>query len=142
MPIAKEYDKAQKEKDPKKLKLPEIETVEYLYKGEDIFVEYKFPELTALCPKTGLPDFYELKVLMIPDKYLPELKSLKLYLVAFRKVGIFHEHLAVRIFNDFVKAVKPKFLSLELKANVRGGIYTTVRKIYKEVSKKAHTLQY
>ena len=132
MPIAKDYDKAQKEKDPKELKLPEIETVEYLYKGEDIFVEYKFSELTALCPKANLPDFYELKILMIPDKHLPELRSLKLYLIAFRNIGIFHEHLTMRIFNDFVRAVKPKFLNLELKVNVRGGIYTTIRKIYRK----------
>ncbi len=136
MGISEEYNRAQKEEDPRKLKLPKIETVEYLYKGEKIFVEYRFPELTALCPKTRLPDFYELRILMVPDKFLPELKSLKLYLVAFRNIGIFHEHLAARIFDDFIEAVKPQFLSLELKVNVRGGIYTTVRKIFQGKNKK------
>jgi 7-cyano-7-deazaguanine reductase len=111
----------------KKMKLPKLEVLDFLYKdgGE---VSYETDELTSLCPMTGLPDFYTLDITYVPAKKVPELKSLKLYLVAFRNVPILHEHLACRIYDDLKKAVKPKHLRVELEATPRGGISTVVVK--------------
>jgi 7-cyano-7-deazaguanine reductase len=111
----------------KRMRLPSIETLDFLYAdgGE---VTYETEELTALCPMTGLPDHYQLAIIYTPGKLVPELKSLKLYLVAFRDVPILHEHLACRVFDDFNRAVVPKRLRVELIASVRGGITSTVVK--------------
>lgn len=111
----------------KKMRMPAIETLDFLYShGGD--VTYETSELTSLCPMTGLPDHYTLKITYMPGRKVPELKSLKLYLIAFRNLPILHEHLACRIFDDLKKAVKPKKLKLELTANVRGGIQARVVK--------------
>jgi len=75
----------------------EIETLEFEYPETRTVVEYEYPELTAVCPMTGLPDFYTVRIVFEPDKKLPELKSLKLYFVSFRNMGILHENLANRI---------------------------------------------
>ncbi|PKK81198.1 MAG: preQ(1) synthase [Thermoplasmata archaeon HGW-Thermoplasmata-2] len=112
------------------MKFPAIETADFQYSGTKTVIEYVSPELTAVCPKTGLPDFYIIRILYAADKKLPELKSLKTYLNAYRNYGIWHEHLANRVLDDFVSAVAPKWVYVELKANVRGGILTTVRRFW------------
>src|SRR3989338_7707435 len=89
-------------------------------------------ELTCICPKTGLPDFANVVIDYIPNKFCVELKSFKLYLIAFRNVGIFHEHLTNKILDDFVKACKPRFARIEVEMNIRGGIKTIVSAVYKE----------
>jgi len=94
--------------------------------SKGITVKYKYPELIGLCPATGYPDTYELKIIFTPDKVIPELKSLKFYLVEYMNLPISHEHLASKIKNDFVKAIKPKSITVELKTAVRGGIYTDI----------------
>ncbi len=101
---------------------PEIRTVRYVYSGNDEVVRYHTDELTALCPKTGLPDFYHLEIEYIPDELLIELKSLKLYLTGYRNVGIFYEHLAMKIFHDIKEKIRPKWLKISLRAAKRGGI--------------------
>lgn len=111
----------------KSAELPGIETIAFLY-GEGGTVTYKTGELTALCPMTGLPDFYTLRIIYTPGPFVPELKSLKIYLLGYRNMPLLHEHLACRIFDDFFSAVKPKTLKIELTANVRGGITSTVVK--------------
>ena len=105
---------------------PEIEVVRYVYSGKDEVVRYDTDELTALCPKTGLPDFYHLEIEYVPDEVMIELKSLKLYLTAYRNIGIFYEHLAMKIYTDIMEKVKPKRLRVELSAAKRGGIGATV----------------
>ncbi|MFH1708392.1 MAG: preQ(1) synthase [Planctomycetota bacterium] len=89
-------------------------------------VTYATSELTALCPMTGLPDFYTLTVTYTPGRTLPELKSLKQYLTAYRDLPILHEHLAGRVFDDFKRAVRPRALRVTLAAAIRGGIAATV----------------
>ncbi len=107
-----------------------IDTVEFEYPESHTVVEYEYPELTAVCPMSGLPDFYTVRLVYEPDKKLPELKSLKMYFVGFRNVGILHENLANRILEDFVAAVNPRWLLIELFVNNRGGVYTTVRRAW------------
>ena len=99
-----------------------IGKTEYVFEGEPETVRYFTDELTALCPKTGLPDFYSLEIEYVPDRWLIELKSLKLYLIEYRTIGIFHEHLARKIYNDIKKAVEPASLRVILRASTRGGI--------------------
>jgi 7-cyano-7-deazaguanine reductase len=92
----------------------------------DYPIEFKTHELTALCPFTGHPDFYKLKVIYKPDKSIVELKSVKLYIEKFRNLKTTHETLLNIIFEDFKSLLSPRYLFVELKVNVRGGIRTTL----------------
>ena len=86
----------------------------------------EIPEFTCLCPKTGQPDFATLILDYIPDKKCVELKSLKLYIWSYRNEGAFHEAVTNRIVDDLVTVLKPRYLRLAAKFNVRGGIFTNV----------------
>lgn len=88
--------------------------------------EHVFPELTAVCPVTRLPDFYTMKLVYEPSSRLIELKSLKLYLIQYRDLEILHEELANQILDDIVRSARPRWATIELKVNVRGGVHTTV----------------
>ena len=84
------------------------------------------PEFTSVCPKTGLPDFGEIRITYVPDAACVELKSLKYYLIGFRNQGIFYENVTNRIFDDLMGALKPRRLKLAAAFTPRGGISTTV----------------
>ena len=86
----------------------------------------EIPEFTCLCPKTGQPDFATLFLDYVPDRLCVELKSLKLYVWSYRDVGAFHEAVTNHIADDLVRALRPRYLRLEAKFNVRGGITTSV----------------
>ena len=92
----------------------------------DFRIHMEIPEFTCLCPMTGQPDFAVLTLDYIADKLCVELKSLKLYVWSYRDEGAFHEAVTNRILDDLVRATKPRWMRLEAKFNVRGGIYTTV----------------
>jgi 7-cyano-7-deazaguanine reductase len=79
-----------------------------------------------LCPKTGQPDFATILIEYVPAALCVELKSLKLYMWAFRDQGAFHEAVTNEILNDIVKAINPNFIRIRAEFNVRGGIYTTI----------------
>jgi len=85
-----------------------------------------FSELTSLCPVTRLPDFYKVTLCYEPDRALIELKSLKLYFVSFRDVEILHEEITNKILDDFVKATNPRWVSIVVDVNNRGGVLTSV----------------
>ncbi len=114
----------------KKIKLPKIETWENKYKDRNYTVRLETSEFTCVCPKTALPDFATIYIDYGPDKWCVELKSFKLYLYAFRDIGIFHEHAANRILDDFVKAAKPNQARIRIEFNLRGGIKTTIERMY------------
>ncbi|MCC6466604.1 MAG: NADPH-dependent 7-cyano-7-deazaguanine reductase QueF [Planctomycetes bacterium] len=84
------------------------------------------PEFTCVCPKTSHPDFATLTLTYVPDRACVELKSYKLYLHAYRNVGIFHEAVTNRIADDLVKILKPRRLRLSAAFHAHGGITTTV----------------
>ena len=94
--------------------------------GRDYRVHMEIPEFTCLCPKTGQPDFATLVLDYVPDRLCVELKSLKLYIWSFRDEGAFHEAVTNRILDDLVRATRPRYMKLEARFNVRGGIYTSV----------------
>ena len=86
----------------------------------------EIPEFTCLCPMTGQPDFATLVLDYVPDRLCVELKSLKLYVWSYRDEGAFHEAVTNRILDDLARATKPRYMRLEARFNVRGGITTTV----------------
>ena len=90
--------------------------------GNDYMVTFNCPEFTSLCPKTGQPDFAEIKINYIPDQYLVESKSLKLYMFSFRNHGDFHEDCVNIIMKDLVKLLDPKYIEVEGLFMPRGGI--------------------
>lgn len=84
-------------------------------------VEYKSDEVTALCPKTGQPDWYVVQIMLNGMKGL-ESKSLKLYLQSFRNQGIYCESFACRILDDVVAAVEPESAYVIVEQKPRGGV--------------------
>ncbi len=92
----------------------------------DYHIRIATPEFTCLCPKTGQPDFAEMRLDYVPDRLCVELKSLKLYYWSFRDEGHFHEQVTNRIADDLLRVLQPRFLRLEAEFRVRGGLYTTV----------------
>ena len=86
----------------------------------------RIPVFTCLCPKTGQPDFATLHLEYVPDAKCVELKSLKLYIWSYRDEGAFHEAVTNKILDDLVRATRPRYMRLEARFNVRGGIHTTV----------------
>jgi 7-cyano-7-deazaguanine reductase len=98
----------------------------------DYEIAINCPEFTSVCPKTGLPDFGEIRISYVPGDRCIELKSLKLYLVGFRNRGIFYEHATNQILDDLVAALKPRRMSVVGDFSVRGGIKTVVTARYAE----------
>jgi len=92
----------------------------------DYRIHMEIPEFTCVCPMTGQPDFATLVLDYVADRRCVELKSLKLYIWSYRDQGAFHEAVTNRILDDLVRAVRPRYLRLEAKFNVRGGITTSV----------------
>ena len=105
--------------------LPEIETWPNQYRtGYEI--EIVMPEFTSVCPKTGLPDHGILTLRYVPDRVCLELKSLKMYTIAFRNLGIFQENVVNRVLEDVVRWAKPVWAEVKGDFRPRGGISTTV----------------
>jgi len=113
------------------LRTPEIEVWENQYADREYTIEIEIPEFTCICPKTALPDFATIKIHYIPGKTCLELKSLKMYIVFFRNIGIFHEHLTNKMLDDIVKSCAPRWARVEAVMNPRGGIATSVAVEYK-----------
>lgn len=103
---------------------PDIETWPNQFPGYEIVVDV--PEFTSVCPKTGLPDFGDLKIRYMPDKLCLELKSLKEYLLTFRNLGIFQENIVNRVLEDVVRAARPIWAEVIGDFRPRGGIATIV----------------
>ena len=92
----------------------------------DYRIHMEIPEFTCLCPMTGQPDFATLVLDYIPDRKCVELKALKLYVWSYRNEGAFHEAVTNKILGDLVSAIAPRYMKLDARFNVRGGIYTSV----------------
>ena len=107
-----------------------LETFENPHPNRDYIIETVCPEFTSLCPKTGLPDFGEIRITYVPDARCIELKSLKYYMIEFRNRGIFYEHVTNQILDDLVAAIKPRCMTVVGDFSVRGGIKTVVTASY------------
>ena len=112
-------------------KLPEIEVWPNQY-ATGYEIEIEMPEFTSICPKTGLPDHGVLTLRYIPNKFCLELKSLKMYTLAYRNLGIFQENVVNRMLADIVKYAKPITATLTGDFLPRGGVHTKVTAHYKK----------
>ncbi len=113
------------------LPTPAIEVFRNVYPDRDYRIDMEIPEFTAICPKTGLPDFGTIYLSYKPREHCLELKSLKEYFVSYRSMGIFHENVVNKVLDDIVKAAKPRWARVHGDYNVRGGILTRVTAVYK-----------
>src|SRR5688500_20061435 len=81
--------------------------------GRDFEIAISCPEFTSMCPKTGLPDFGEIRITYVPGARCIELKSLKYYMNDFRSRGIFYESVTNQILDDLVAACQPRRMTIE-----------------------------
>lgn len=107
-----------------KARLPKLDVLPNQFKNYKITIV--IPEYSSVCPKTGLPDTGTITIEYEPNKYFVELKSLKMYILAYRNLGIFYENAVNRIFQDFIKATRPRWAIVRGEFNPRGGIKTIV----------------
>ena len=104
--------------------LPGIDTWPNQYPGYEI--QISMPEFTSVCPKTGLPDHGELTLNYVPDKHCLEVKSLKMYTLAYRDLGVFQENVVNRFLRDVVAACRPVEATVTGEFSPRGGLYTKI----------------
>ena len=100
--------------------------------GRDYTIQFTLPEFTCLCPRSGFPDFAILHVRYVPGPRCVELKSLKMYVNAFRNVGVFHEDVVNGILDDLVGLLAPRYCEVVGDFNVRGNIKTVVRAVHRD----------
>jgi 7-cyano-7-deazaguanine reductase len=116
---------------PDIVKADVLDAIEYGYKSRrDIDIVIRQLEYTSVCPMTGLPDVGCITIKYRPDTKIVELKSLKLYLLQYRNVGIFYEHVVNRILDDLVAVLEPKSMEVTGDFTARGGITTEVTAVF------------
>lgn len=98
----------------------------------DYTIQFTLPEFTCLCPRSGFPDFAILHVRYVPGPRCVELRSLKMYVNAFRNVGVFHEDVVNGILSDLVDLLAPHYCEVVGDFNVRGNIKTVVRATHRD----------
>ena len=100
----------------------ELERVANPTTEHDYLIRLTCPEFTSLCPVTGQPDFAHLVIDYVPDQWIVESKSFKLYLTSFRNHGDFHEACTTGIAKRLIDELSPKFLRIGGYWYPRGGI--------------------
>jgi 7-cyano-7-deazaguanine reductase len=100
----------------------ELDRVPNPHSDIEYLARFTFPEFTSLCPVTGQPDFAHLVIDYVPNHWLVESKSLKLFLQSFRNHGAFHEDCTVTIAKRLVKALSPHWLRIGGYWYPRGGM--------------------
>lgn len=110
--------------------MSEIETFPNPHPARDYVVRHVAPEFTSVCPRTGQPDFATIEIEYVPGELCVELKSLKLYLLSYRDVGVFYEDLINRILDDLTAACKPRRMTVTGRFSTRGGIHSVVTAEY------------
>ena len=110
----------------------DLQRVPNPHADRDYEIDHVVPEFTCVCPMTGQPDFATIRIRYVPDRWLVELKSLKLYMWAYRDEGAFHEDVTNRILVDLVRALAPRRMEVVGDWNVRGGIKTIVTVRYEQ----------
>ncbi|MBC2704518.1 preQ(1) synthase [Desulfobacula sp.] len=118
---------------PSIVKTDFLQPIEYAYKSKrSIDIIIKQPEYTSVCPMTGLPDNGCITIKYQPDETIVELKSLKYYLLQFRNVGMFYEHVVNKILDDLVQVLKPLRMEVTGEFTPRGGISSIATAAYKK----------
>ena len=104
----------------------QIETFDNPAPQRDYTIVIKTDEFTCLCPLSGQPDFAKLKLEYTPEALCLELKSLKNFFWSFRDEQAFHEKITNDILETLCNTIKPRFMRLHSRFNVRGGLYTDI----------------
>lgn len=107
---------------PASPEVAELDRVPNPHADTNYVTRFVAPEFTSLCPVTGQPDFAHLVIDFVPDQWLVESKSLKLYLTSFRNHGAFHEDCTVAIGKKLVSVIDPRWLRIGGYWYPRGGI--------------------
>jgi 7-cyano-7-deazaguanine reductase len=115
-------------------RLPEIECWPNQYGQYEI--EISLPEFTSVCPRTGLPDHGTILIRYVPDRLCLELKSLKMYMLAYRNLGIFQENVVNRFLADIVRACRPITATVIGDFTPRGGVFSKITATYERVNKR------
>jgi 7-cyano-7-deazaguanine reductase len=131
-PLDRRYDVA----DASAIDVGVLETFPYEYAGKEIVITIDTDEFTAVCPWSGLPDFATLHIDYIPERVCIELRSLKYYLLSYRHVGIYQEHLVNRVLDDLVRCARPRWMKVSADYKVRGGVHTVVSREYRRRGRK------
>lgn len=97
----------------------------FKYNGKSQIIKIDYPEFSALCPFSGLPDIARVIIEYIPADRCIELKSLKYYFISFRNIGIYQEKATDIIFNDLMAILKPHYIKISVIYNIRGGMEVT-----------------
>lgn len=130
----KAHDKAIAFKGPEAIDAACLECFAYDYAdtdvGRNMMIDTITDEFTSVCPFSGLPDFARVTIRYVPDRHCLELRSLKYYLLSYRDVGIWYEHLVNRMMDDLVQACKPRKMTIAIECNPRGGLKSTVTADY------------
>ena len=107
-----------------------LECFDYAYAdsrtGQGMEIITTTDEFTSVCPFSGLPDFARVTIRYTPDRRCIELRSLKYYLMSYRNVGIWYEHLVNRMLDDLVQACAPRKMHISIECHPRGGLASTV----------------
>jgi len=104
-----------------------LERWENPHPDRDYLIEIYFPEFTCLCPRSGYPDFAKIYIKYVPDRWIVELKSLKLWLNKFRNRYISHEAVTNEIYNELYNLLKPRYLEVVADFHPRGNVHTLVK---------------
>lgn len=130
----KAEDKTLPFKGPDAIEADILECFDYEYAGKpvgkDMEIVTTTDEFTSVCPFSGLPDFARVTITYTPGKHCVELRSLKYYLLSYRDVGIWYEHLVNRMVEDLAAAIKPRKLKVVIECKARGGLSSTVSAEY------------
>ena len=109
---------------------PTLETFDNPHPGRDYVIRHVAPEFTAVCPKTGQPDFGTITIEYVADGLCVELKSLKFYLQSYRNDGVFYEDVVNRILDDLLAALQPRLMTVTGEFTPRGGMHSVVTAEY------------
>jgi 7-cyano-7-deazaguanine reductase len=115
--------------------LPEIECWPNQY-HDGYVIEISMPEFTSMCPRTGLPDHGTISLEYVPDRLCLELKSLKMYMLAYRNIGIFQENVVNRFLRDCARACEPFSMTVRGEFLPRGGVYSTITASFQRKGRK------
>ncbi|MFH1155638.1 MAG: preQ(1) synthase [Pseudomonadota bacterium] len=110
-----------------------LDPLDYAYRSRrSIDISISQPEYTSVCPMTGLPDNGCITINYRPDQKIVELKSLKFYLLQYRNVGMFYEHVVNRILDDLVEVLEPLKMEVIGEFTPRGGVLSRVSAVYEK----------
>lgn len=107
----------------------------------DYEIEITTNEFTCVCPRTGQPDFATITIRYVPDQWIVELKSLKLYFWSFRNEGHYHEEVTNTILDDLVRTLEPRRMTVVVDFNIRGGLHTIVTARYERTQERAEATE-